>query len=73
MNIKVKDLPNVRYHIFGGTLDAIKVKDCQQEHSSSILKSFQRFCLTLFVSTNNLKYLIFFKTSMSQSTSFYIT
>ena len=43
-----------------------------------ILKSFQRFSLTLSVSTNNSKYLDFFRTGPSQiamirSTSFYIT
>lgn len=42
------------------------------------MKSFQRFCLTLSVSTNNSKYLDFFRTGPSQiamirSTSFYIT
>ena len=42
----------------------------------SILKEFQRFSLTLSVSTNNSKYLDFFRTGPSQiamirSTSFY--
>lgn len=41
-----------------------------------ILKEFQRFFLTLFVSTNNSKYLDFLRTGLSQiamirSTSFY--
>ncbi|MBA0750776.1 hypothetical protein Gogos_002163, partial [Gossypium gossypioides] len=31
---RVKGLLGVRYHIVRGTLDAVRVKDCQQEHSS---------------------------------------
>ncbi|MBA0670232.1 hypothetical protein Goklo_025215 [Gossypium klotzschianum] len=33
---RVKDLPDVRYHIVRGSLDAVGVKDCQQEHSSAL-------------------------------------
>ncbi|KAG5588342.1 hypothetical protein H5410_048776 [Solanum commersonii] len=68
--VRVKDLPGVRYHIVRGTLDAVGVKDCQQGRSSAL------FSLTLSVSTNNSKYLDFFRTGSSQiamirSTFFY--
>ncbi|WKA00337.1 hypothetical protein VitviT2T_018700, partial [Vitis vinifera] len=33
---RVKDLPNVRYHIVRGTLDTIGVKDHQQGCSSAL-------------------------------------
>ncbi|KAK7331515.1 hypothetical protein VNO80_31237 [Phaseolus coccineus] len=63
---RVKDLPGVRYHIVRGTLDAVGVKDRQQGRSSPIWKEFQRFSLTLSVSTNNSKCLDFFRIGPSQ-------
>ncbi|KAF5795293.1 30S ribosomal protein S12 [Helianthus annuus] len=33
---RVNDLPGVRYHIVRGTLDAVRVKDCQPGRSSAL-------------------------------------
>jgi len=42
---RVKYLSNVRYHIVRGTLDAIRVKDRQQGHSSALYIIYLNTCI----------------------------